>query len=101
GHWPGGRARDFAAAGGGAGRARALLLAVSGGPADRPGLAAAGETDEAASVLTAAGWRVATATADMPLSVAWDVLNRSHLARGAPAPARAAREAGAPGAAGP
>ena len=63
----------------------ALLLAVSTWTADRPGVAATGETDEAAKVLTAAGWRVATVTADMPLSVAWDVLNRAHLARGGPA----------------
>ncbi len=40
-------------------------------------------------MLTAAGWRVATVTADMPLSVAWDVLNRTHLARGGPAAAGA------------
>src|SRR5215510_4793341 len=100
-----GQARELVAARRASGPAMALLLAVSSWTADRPGPAAAGETDEAASVLTAAGWRVATATADMPLSVAWDVLNRSHRARGAPAPAGAppgaAREAGAPGAAGP
>src|SRR5262249_56019424 len=101
GYLPAGRAGEFVAARRASGPAMALLLAVSSWTADRPGLAAAGETDEAASVLTAAGWRVATATADMPLSVAWDVLNRSHLARGAPAPAGAAREAGAPGVAGP
>src|SRR5262244_3009420 len=97
GHLTAGQARELVAARRASGPAMALLLAVSSWTADRPGLAAAGETDEAASVLTAAGWRVATATADMPLSVAWDVLNRRHLARGAPtaagAPAGAAREA--------
>ena len=71
----------------------ALLLAVSSWTADRPGLVASGETDEAAKVLTAAGWRVATVTADMPLSVAWDVLNRTHLARGGPVAGAATRPA--------
>jgi hypothetical protein len=60
----------------------ALLLAVSTWAAERPGAAVAGETDEASRVLTAAGWRVATVTADTPLSAAWDMLNRSHMARG-------------------
>jgi len=85
-----GQARELATARRASGPAMALLLAVSTWTADRPGVAATGETDEAAKVLTAAGWRVATVTADMPLSVAWDVLNRAHLARGGPATARAA-----------
>jgi len=80
-----GQARELATARRASGPAMALLLAVSTWTADRPGLVASGETDEAARVLTAAGWRVATVTADMPLSVAWDVLNRTHLARGGPA----------------
>jgi hypothetical protein len=71
----------------------ALLLAVSTWAADRPGLAIPGETDEAARVLTAAGWRVATVTADMPLSVAWDVHNRTHRARGGPVAGAATRPA--------
>ena len=62
----------------------ALLLAVSTWTAERPGTAAAGETDEASRVLSAAGWRVATVTADTPLGVAWDMLNRTHMIRGAP-----------------
>ena len=44
-------------------------------------------------MLAAAGWRVATVTADMPLSVAWDVLNRTHLARGGPVNGAATRPA--------
>jgi len=79
GHLTAGQARELAAARR-AGPAMALLLAVSTWTADRPG--AAGETDEAAGILAAAGWRVATATADMPLNVAWEVLNRAHRARG-------------------
>src|SRR5215471_1845807 len=82
-----GQARELVAARRASGPAMALLLAVSTWAADRPDLAVPGETDEAARVLTAAGWRVATVTADMPLSVAWDVLNRTHLARGGPAAA--------------
>ena len=85
GHLTAGQARELAAARRASGPAMALLLAVSTWTADRPGVAATGETDEAAKVLTAAGWRVATVTADMPLSVAWDVLNRAHLAHGGPA----------------
>jgi uncharacterized protein (DUF58 family) len=87
GHLTAGQARELATARRASGPAMALLLAVSTWAADRPGLAVPGETDGAARVLTAAGWRVATVTADMPLSVAWDVLNRTHLARGGPAAA--------------
>jgi hypothetical protein len=53
----------------------ALLLAVSTWSAQRPGDRLVGETDEAAGILTAAGWRVATVTADMPLTAAWEVLH--------------------------
>jgi len=87
GHLTAGQARELVAARRASGPAMALLLAVSTWAADRPDLAVPGETDEAARVLTAAGWRVATVPADMPLTVAWDVLNRTHLARGGPAAA--------------
>jgi len=87
-----GQARELATARHASGPAMALLLAVSTWTTGRPGLAASGETDGAARVLAAAGWRVATVTADMPLSVAWDVLNRAHLARGGPASAAEAAE---------
>jgi uncharacterized protein (DUF58 family) len=90
-----GQARELATARRAAGPAMALLLAVSTWTADRPGLAAGGDTDEAAKVLTAAGWRVATVTADMPLTVAWDVLNRAHHGRGQPMTPAAATGAGA------
>jgi len=96
GHLTGAQARDLAAARRASGPAMALLLAVSTWAAERPGTAATGETDEASTVLTAAGWRVATVIAGTPLTVAWDVLHRAHRARGEPAPVRA----GSPGAEG-
>ena len=95
GHLTSGQARELATARRASGPAMALLLAVSTWAAERPGTAATAETDEAARVLTAAGWRVATVTADMPLTVAWDILNRTHLARGGPRAAAAAASAAA------
>jgi hypothetical protein len=90
GHLTAAQARELVTARRASGPAMALLLAVSTWTGGRPGLAVPGETDEAARVLTTAGWRVAIVTADMPLSVAWDVLNRTHLARGGPPVAGAA-----------
>jgi hypothetical protein len=84
GHLTGGQARELAATRRASGPAMALLLAVSTWITERPGTATTGETDEAARVLTAAGWRVATVTADMPLTVAWDMISRTHMARGEP-----------------
>src|SRR5215468_6110590 len=72
----------------------ALLLAVSTWSAQRPGDRIPGETDAAASILAAAGWRVATVTADMPLTGAWEMLNHpagQPAQLGAQAPAEAAR----------
>jgi len=86
GHLTASQARELATARRASGPAMALLLAVSTWASDRPGSAATGETDEASRVLTAAGWRVATVTASTPLTVAWDMLNRSHRARGEPGP---------------
>jgi len=68
-------ARQLASARHSSGAALALLLAVSTWSGQRPGDGALGETDAAASVLAAAGWRVATITADTPLATAWEVLN--------------------------
>jgi uncharacterized protein (DUF58 family) len=84
GHLTGSQARELATARRASGPAMALLLAVSTWAAERPGTAATGETDEASRILNAAGWRVATVTADMPLTVAWDMLSRTHLARSEP-----------------
>ena len=68
-------ARRLASARHSGGAPLALLLAVSTWSAERPGDRIPGETDAAASVLAAAGWRVATVTADMPLTAAWEMLN--------------------------
>jgi hypothetical protein len=68
-------ARRLASARHPAGAAMALLLAVSTWSAPRPDDRIAGESDAAASILAAAGWRVAAVTADMPLAAAWEVLN--------------------------
>jgi len=84
GHLSAGEARQLATARRASGPAMALLLAVSTWAAERPGTAVTGETDEASRILNAAGWRVATVTADTPLNVAWDMLNRTHMARGGP-----------------
>jgi len=82
GHLTAGQARHLAVARHTAGPAMALLLAISSWTSDRPESWVPGETDEAAGILTAAGWRVVTVTADMPLGVAWEVLNRSRSAPG-------------------
>src|SRR6266568_2783889 len=97
GHLTGGQARELAAARRACGPAMALLLAVSTWTTERPGAAAGGETDEASGVLTAAGWRVATVTADTPLTVTWDMLSRGHSARGEPGAASAGAVPGAGG----
>ena len=68
-------ARQLASARHSSAAALALLLAVSSWSEQRPGDRAPGETEAAASVLAAAGWRVATITAGTPLATAWEVLN--------------------------
>jgi uncharacterized protein (DUF58 family) len=68
-------ARRLASARHPAGAALALLLAVSTWSAPRPGDRVPGETDAAAGILAAAGWRVAAVTADTPLAAAWELLN--------------------------
>jgi uncharacterized protein (DUF58 family) len=102
-----GAARQLAASRRDAGPAIALLLAVStwsdkgpdrrvpaaGAPADgaaadgpgRPGGPGLAETDQAAAILRAAGWRVACLDASTPLAVAWQQLGLSPAipARGA------------------
>ena len=89
-----GAARQLAASRRDAGPAIALLLAVStwsgpgadprfpgSGPADDAGRAAGGpgprETDQAAAILRAAGWRVACLDVTTPLAVAWQQLGLS------------------------
>src|SRR6266566_5067784 len=74
-----------------AGSAMALLLAVSTWSAQHPDESVPGETSAAAGILTAAGWRVATVTAGMPLTGAWELLNHPAGQPGSPAPAGAVR----------
>jgi len=76
-------ARLLASARRAGGMTLALLLAVSTWSAQRPTDRIPGETDAAARILTAAGWRVAAVTADTPLAAAWEMLNH---APGQPAP---------------
>jgi ribosomal protein S11 len=65
-------AAQLAAARRGNAPAMALLLAVSRWAADAVGE----DTERAAETLTAAGWRVAVATASTPLPAAWQQLHR-------------------------
>ncbi len=92
-------ARQLAATRRSAGSAMVLLLAVSTWSAQRPGDRIPGETDDAASILAAAGWRVATVTAGMPLTAAWEMLNHPGGQRARPglgSPAGTPSPAGAP-----
>ncbi len=68
-------ARRLASARHSAGAALALLLAVSTWSTERATDQIPGETDVAAGILAAAGWRVATITADTQLAAAWEVVN--------------------------
>ena len=67
--------------------ALALLLAVSTWDAGRQQADGPDGTEEAAAMLTAAGWRVATMRADTPLAAAWQRLHQVPIA----GPGRAAR----------
>lgn len=95
-------ARQLAAARRSAGLAMALLLAASSWSAEHSGDPTAGTADEAASILSAAGWRVATVTADTPLIAAWEMLSHPsvqqarHGPRSAPRTSSAAAAASAP-----
>jgi hypothetical protein len=70
-------ARRLAAGRRDSGPAMALLLAVSTWATGRSGDVRPGETDISAGILRAAGWRVATVTADTPLTVAWEQLRHA------------------------
>jgi uncharacterized protein (DUF58 family) len=69
-------ARRLAAARNAGGAALAILLAVSSWDTEAAGGPVPAETESATSVLAAAGWRVTTATADLPLSMAWEMLHQ-------------------------
>jgi hypothetical protein len=62
----------------------ALLLAVSTWVGGRAAQDPAEETDGPARILRAAGWRVATITANTPLTTAWERLRASSSLLGAP-----------------
>jgi hypothetical protein len=62
----------------------ALLLAVSTWAGGRAAQDPAQETDGPAGVLRAAGWRVATITANTSLTTAWDRLRATSSLLGAP-----------------
>ena len=99
-----GAARQLAASRRDSGPAIALLLAVStwasqeqdrrapGDPADRQGRGIA-ETDQAAAILRAGGWRVACIDASMQLAVAWQQLAMASPALPGKAAAQEPREA--------
>jgi uncharacterized protein (DUF58 family) len=75
------QARRLAAARRSSGPAMALLLAVSSWATEQEGGRFAGETDATAALLTAAGWRVVTVTAGMPLRTAWEALTHPYQSR--------------------
>jgi uncharacterized protein (DUF58 family) len=64
-------ARQLAASRRGNAPAMALLLSVGGWASDGPA-----DTERAAEILTAAGWRVALANSSTPLATAWQQLHR-------------------------
>lgn len=78
------QAREVAAARGSGGPAMAMLLSVGSWLGDRQPDGLSMRADASASILTAAGWRVVTVTADMPLSTVWEELCRSQQVRSAP-----------------
>jgi uncharacterized protein (DUF58 family) len=91
GHLTPDQARLLAATRHSAGPAMALLLAVSTWAGDRPADPSGHGTGEAAGILAAAGWRVITITAGMPLIAAWESLNHQyHSSGGGPAAGSAA-----------
>jgi uncharacterized protein (DUF58 family) len=59
------------------GPAMALVLAVSSWIADRPRHDTSGQDATTAGILAAAGWRVVTVSAGMPVSAAWEALSRT------------------------
>jgi Protein of unknown function DUF58 len=70
---------------GGAANGRAAQgAAMPHGAANGSGPAAAGETDQAAGVLRAAGWRVACVDAGTPLAIAWQRLAAFPASPGSP-----------------
>jgi hypothetical protein len=87
------QARKLAASRRDVGTAMALLLAVPSWAAAAADDGMPDETDGAAAILRAAGWRAVTVSAETPLSVAWEQLHHAaDLPAGGPGgrfPARA------------
>ncbi len=75
------QALQLAAARRTSGPAMALLLAASSWATEREGGGFAGETEAAAAMLSAAGWRVVTVSAGMPLRTAWEALTHPYQSR--------------------
>src|SRR6266702_1731131 len=75
------QALQLAAARRTSGPAMALLLAASSWATEREGGGFAGETEAAAAMLSAAGWRVVTVSAGMPLRTAWVALTHPYQTR--------------------
>jgi uncharacterized protein (DUF58 family) len=104
-----GAARQLAASRRDAGPAIAVLLAVStwagagqdqGAAAARNGASGPAETEQAAAILRAAGWRVACLDASTPLPAAWQQLTAYPAAPPVPSVTRPGAAAALPGAAG-
>jgi uncharacterized protein (DUF58 family) len=94
------QARQLAAAHNSGGPAMAMLLSVGSWLGDRQPDGLSMRADASASILTAAGWRVVTVTADMPLSTAWEELCHSQRVRSAPNARSGGPPPGGPGPAG-
>jgi uncharacterized protein (DUF58 family) len=75
------QALQLAAARRASGPAMAVLLAVSSWASEREGGGFAGETEATAALLAAAGWRVVTVTAGMPLRTVWEALTHPYQSR--------------------
>jgi uncharacterized protein (DUF58 family) len=78
------QARQLAASRHTGGPAMALLLNLSSWLGDRQPEGLAMRADTSASILGAAGWRVVTVDADMPLGTAWEELSYTHQVRSSP-----------------
>jgi uncharacterized protein (DUF58 family) len=91
------QARQVAAARSTGGPAMAMLLSVSSWLGDRQPEGLAMRADTSASILAAAGWRVVTVTADMPLSTVWEELCHSQQVRSAPSARSGGPPPGGPG----
>jgi uncharacterized protein (DUF58 family) len=84
GHLTDRQARQLAAARHSGGPAMALLLSVSTWALEQGRSDMTAQTKSAAGILAAAGWRVVTVTAGMPVSAAWEALSHTYEGLGVP-----------------